>query len=569
MAVASGRSLSAQMPCQQSLGPIPVASDQRLPAKIVDEGPVSAAPNSGAGYVSVDVRGNFGGEAVVSVPEQVGGPPTDCASLPPLIAAPVSRPARAHWLHQYSRRLVGIDLVAVITAVGLAHWLRFGGLPGTGSVHSNLDYTTVSLAIAAAWLMMLSIYHARSRRIIGAGVEEYRRVWMATLSTFGAVAVVSMLFKLDVARGYLMIALPIGVVATLCGRRVARRMVAADRRKHGSCMTRVLVVGNDHAVKDLTQSLARDAASGYQVVGACVPGGYSKDSIEVPDVGLIRTHGDETQVAEAVAATGCDTVALTATERLGPRGIRALSWELEKLNVDLMVAPQVVDVAGPRLTMRPVAGLPLIHVEKPQYNGAKRFEKRAFDVVFSGLVLLFSLPLTVALAIAVKASSAGPVFYLSERIGLDSKPFQMIKFRTMVQDADRQIDRLVSLNEINGGVLFKIRRDPRVTPIGRVLRRYSLDEIPQFLNVLKGDMSVVGPRPPLAREVVTYDDEVKRRLLVRPGITGLWQVSGRSDLSWQDSVRLDLFYVENFSMVADFVIVVKTARAMLSGSGAY
>jgi exopolysaccharide biosynthesis polyprenyl glycosylphosphotransferase len=219
--------------------------------------------------------------------------------------------------------------------------------------------------------------------------------------------------------------------------------------------------------------------------------------------------------------------------------------------------------------MRPVAGLPLIHVEKPQYNGAKRFQKRAFDVVFSGLVLVFSLPVTVAVAIAVKVSSAGPVFYRSERIGLDGKPFQMIKFRTMVNDADRQIDQLVSLNEISGGVLFKIRGDPRVTPIGRVLRRYSLDEIPQFLNVLKGDMSVVGPRPPLAREVITYDDEVKRRLLVRPGISGLWQVSGRSDLSWQDSVRLDLFYVENWSMMADFVIVVKTARAVLSGSGAY
>lgn len=505
----------------------------------------------------------------MSIQEQVDGSPANRESVVPSFAAPVPRGARAHWLHQYSRGLVGIDVAAVITAVGLAHWLRFGGLPGTRSIHPNLDYTTVSLAIAAGWLLMLSIYHTRSRRIIGAGVEEYRRVGTATVSTFGAVAIVSMLFKLDIARGYLMIALPIGVVATLAGRRLARRLVATNRRRHGSCMTRVLVVGNEHAVKDLTQSLARDAASGYHVVGACVPGGYSKDSIEVPDVGLIPTHGDETQVAAALAATGCDAVALTATERLGPRGIRALSWELEKLNVDLMVAPQLVDVAGPRLMMRPVAGLPLIHVEKPQYNGAKRFQKRAFDVVFSGLVLVFSLPVTVAVAIAVKVSSAGPVFYRSERIGLDGKPFQMIKFRTMVNDADRQIDQLVSLNEISGGVLFKIRGDPRVTPIGRVLRRYSLDEIPQFLNVLKGDMSVVGPRPPLAREVITYDDEVKRRLLVRPGISGLWQVSGRSDLSWQDSVRLDLFYVENWSMMADFVIVVKTARAMLSGSGAY
>jgi exopolysaccharide biosynthesis polyprenyl glycosylphosphotransferase len=505
----------------------------------------------------------------VSIQEQVGGSLANRESVVPSFAEPVPRGARALWLQEYSRWLVGIDFVAVITAVGLAHWLRFGGLPGTRSSHPNLDYTTVSLVIAAGWLLMLSIYHTRSRRVIGAGVEEYRRVWTATLSTFGAVAIFSMLFKLEIARGYLMIALPIGVVATLCGRRLARGLVTANRRRHGSCMTRVLVVGNEHAVKDLTQSLARDAASGYHVVGACVPGGCSKDSIEVPDVGPIPTHGDETQVAAALAATGCDVVALTATERLGPRGIRALSWELEKLNVDLMVAPQVVDVAGPRLMMRPVAGLPLIHVEKPQYNGAKRFQKRAFDVAFSVLALLFTLPVTIAVAAAVKACSKGPVFYLSERIGLDGKAFQMIKFRTMVQDADRQIDELVSLNDVSGGVLFKIRRDPRVTPVGRVLRRYSLDEIPQFLNVLKGDMSVVGPRPPLAREVVTYDCEMKRRLLVRPGISGLWQVSGRSDLSWEDSVRLDLFYVENWSMMADFVIVVKTALAVLRGFGAY
>lgn len=219
--------------------------------------------------------------------------------------------------------------------------------------------------------------------------------------------------------------------------------------------------------------------------------------------------------------------------------------------------------------MRPVAGLPLIHVEKPQYNGAKRFQKRAFDVAFSGAVLIAVLPVLLVVGIAVKLTSRGPVFYMSERIGLDGRPFQMIKFRTMVDGADRMVGALADQNEIDGGVLFKMRSDPRVTPLGKLLRKYSVDEIPQFINVLKRDMSVVGPRPPLAREVGTYDDYVKRRLLVRPGITGLWQVSGRSDLSWEDSVRLDLFYVENWSMMADVVIVAKTVRAVIVNSGAY
>ncbi len=179
------------------------------------------------------------------------------------------------------------------------------------------------------------------------------------------------------------------------------------------------------------------------------------------------------------------------------------------------------------------------------------------------------MPAFTVIALAIKLSSKGPVLYRQERIGLDGQPFDMLKFRTMVDGADSMLGQLADLNESDGGVLFKIRNDPRVTPLGRVLRKYSLDEFPQFINVLKRDMSVVGPRPPLAGEVHTYDDQARRRLLVRPGITGLWQVSGRSDLSWEDAVRLDLLYVENWSMMADVLITVKTARAVFGHRGAY
>jgi exopolysaccharide biosynthesis polyprenyl glycosylphosphotransferase len=234
-----------------------------------------------------------------------------------------------------------------------------------------------------------------------------------------------------------------------------------------------------------------------------------------------------------------------------------------------VVSPGVVDVAGPRLTIQPVSGLPLIHVEKPQYSGTKRVQKRAFDLGVSMIVLLGALPVMIATAIAIKLTSRGPVFYRSERIGLDGKPFQMVKFRTMVDGADGQLEGLAALNESVGGVLFKIRRDPRITTVGRFLRRYSIDELPQFFNVLRRDMSVVGPRPPLRQEVDTYDDQVRRRLLVLPGITGLWQVSGRSDLSWEDSVRLDLSYVENWSITNDVLIAAKTVRTVFGGAGAY
>jgi exopolysaccharide biosynthesis polyprenyl glycosylphosphotransferase len=473
------------------------------------------------------------------------------------------------WQRGYARRLIAFDAVGVVLAVGLAHWLRFGELPGAVGVYHLADYTVVSIGIAAAWFLVLWINHSRSPRIIGAGAEEYRRVWLATLTVFGGVAIVSMLFKLELARGYLMIALPVGITLLVSLRWFARQLVVRSRLKHGHCITRVLVVGNVAAVRDLTQSLAREAHSEYEVVGACIPDSGSFTKIDVPGVGPIPTFGDELNVVGAVTATNSHAVAVTATERLDGRGIRDLSWELEKLDIDLLVAPGVVDVAGPRLQMRPVAGLPLIHVEKPQYHGAKRFEKRLFDILFSGAVLFFGLPILLAVSIAVKLTSKGPVFYRSERIGLDGTAFEMIKFRTMVDGADAMVSTLSALNESEGGVLFKIKSDPRVTPVGKFLRKYSIDELPQFINVLKRDMSVVGPRPPLATEVKTYDDYARRRLLVRPGITGLWQVSGRSDLSWEDSVRLDLFYVENWSMISDLLIAIKTVKAMFRHSGAY
>ncbi|MFM8858251.1 MAG: sugar transferase [Actinomycetota bacterium] len=476
-------------------------------------------------------------------------------------ATAISEPHRS-WQHDYVRWLTAADLVAVVGAVGLAYWLRFG-------TWSQTAYVVVSVVIAIAWLAALSINHSRSERVIGSGAEEYRRVWLGTISVFGGVAIVSMLFKLEIARGYLMIAMPTGIALLMCARWVARRLIIRARENHGHCITRVLVVGNAPAVRDLTTALARESRCGYEVVGACIPGQANVDVINVHGVGPVPIFGDESNVVGAVTATNSQAVAITATEHLDGRRIRDLSWELEKFKIDLLVAPGVVDVAGPRLHMSPVAGLPLIHVEKPQYHGAKRFQKRLFDVTFSSLVLFVGLPLLLIIAVAVKMTSKGPMFYRQERIGLDGEAFEMIKFRTMVDGADAFLDELAELNDSEGGVLFKIREDPRVTKIGRILRKHSLDEIPQFINVLKRDMSVVGPRPPLASEVKTYDDYAKRRLLVRPGITGLWQVSGRSDLSWEDSVRLDLYYVENWSMMADLLIALKTAKVMLNRTGAY
>jgi exopolysaccharide biosynthesis polyprenyl glycosylphosphotransferase len=474
---------------------------------------------------------------------------------------------RAAWQRRYVRWLRRSDTAVIVVAVFLAQRLRFGE-HGDKLIYWNINYTLVSIALVVAWLSAMAIANTRSPQIIGAGAEEYRRVWTATLSVFGAAAIASMVFTLQIARGYMAIALPVGLGCLLLGRSVARKMVKRQRAR-GEFLTSVLVAGAAGTVGPVIQSLARNAADGYNVVGVCILGQAVQPSLQVPGVGEVPVLGDAEDIFGAVKAAKADTVALTATEHLGPHGLGDLSWKLEELDVDLIVSPGVIDIAAPRVSMRPVSGLPLIHLEKPKYRGAKRFEKRAFDFCFSLLVLVCAAPLLIISAFAIKLSGRGPVFYVSERIGLDGKPFQMLKLRTMVADADQLLDELLNLNQSEGGVLFKVHRDPRVTPVGRILRRYSLDELPQFINVLRGQMSVVGPRPPLAREISSYDDRVRRRLLVLPGITGLWQVSGRSDLSWEDSVRLDLSYVENWSMIGDLLIVVKTLKAVLRGSGAY
>jgi exopolysaccharide biosynthesis polyprenyl glycosylphosphotransferase len=488
---------------------------------------------------------------------------------------PAKRAASQHspdyWRDSYGRWLLVLDSTAVLLAVGLAHLLRFGELPGARPVSGRLPYLEISSALAVVWLLALVAYRSRSPQVIGSGTEEYRRVWSATFAVFGGMAIVSMLFKLHIARGYLIIALPLGLAFLSLVRWLARRYVVHGRVTRGSFVTRMVAVGSAPAIRELAGSLARHQGSGLKVVGACVADEFEGTEITAPELDLpIPVIGDETTVIGAVTRSGSQAVAVTATERLTGQRIRDLSWDLEKLNVELLVAPSVVDVAGPRLHMRPVAGLPLIYLDKPQYHGAKRFQKRLFDVVFSLTALICGLPLLLLVALAVKLTSRGPIFYRQERIGLNGEPFQMLKFRTMVDGADRMTEGLTGLGlESSPRDQYKFADDPRVTPVGRLLRKYSLDELPQFINVVKREMSIVGPRPQVAREVKSYDDHARRRLLVRPGITGLWQISGRSDLSWEDSVRLDLFYVENWSMVSDLLIALKTAKVVFSHSGAY
>jgi exopolysaccharide biosynthesis polyprenyl glycosylphosphotransferase len=474
--------------------------------------------------------------------------------------------ARARWERRYTLNLRITDTVVVIGAVLVAQYVRFGSTPAENGLFSY--ETAYSVALIVIWLSALAGFRARSPKYLGAGIEEYRRVVAASFWTFGAVAICELLMKLEISRGYLAVALPVGITGLILSRWEWRKHVVGQRAK-GAYRTAVLAIGDRSGVTDLATELTDDPNSGYRVVGIAIPGyGLPRGEHLTINGRQIPIVGGESHVFQAIRSCGVDTVAIAGTEHFGVKGIRRLIWELEPMDVELMVSPGVMDVARSRLAMRPIAGLPLLCIDKPQYQGAKRLQKRAFDFCFALAALTLVSPLLAATALAIKLTSKGPVFYSSERIGIDGKAFAMLKFRTMVEDADKDVQNLLSVNE-SDGLLFKIKNDPRITPVGRMLRRFSIDELPQFINVLRQEMSVVGPRPPLRREVERYDDDVQRRLLVKPGVTGLWQVSGRSDLPWEKAVRLDLSYVDNCSMVGDVLIVAKTLQAVLRRTGAY
>jgi exopolysaccharide biosynthesis polyprenyl glycosylphosphotransferase len=331
------------------------------------------------------------------------------------------------------------------------------------------------------------------------------------------------------------------------------------------------VVGDASAIADFTAMVRRDQYAGLRVVGACVPAEIAVDphTIAVLDDLDVPLLGDVDSVLAAVRRSEANTVAVVSSGAVGSDKLRWISWQLEGSATDLLVSPGLTEVAGPRLHVRPVAGLPLLHVEEPEFSGFRRVLKGAFDRVMAGSALVFLAPVFAALTIAIRLDSKGPALFRQVRVGRDGSTFTMLKFRSMYADAEERLATLLSKSDHGDGVLFKMRDDPRVTRIGRLLRKFSLDELPQLINVLNGTMSLVGPRPPLPREVARYEDHVHRRLLVKPGVTGLWQVSGRSNLSWEESVRLDLRYVENWSLTEDLLILWKTLRAVTAGSGAY
>ena len=460
------------------------------------------------------------------------------------------------WTRDYLREVALADLGCAVVGVFMAAQVRFG---------SNVTpaYLGLSLALPVLWIAALWLAGAYDVRFIGTGSDEYRKVLNAGVSLTAAVAIFSYTVNLQLSRAYVVIALPTIAVFDLFARFGMRKRLHA-RRMHGKCLHNVVAVGHELAVAALITELGRDKYHGLTLVGACVvrPG-------ECDEVVGVPVYGGLDDITAAVKAFDADTVAVTTCPEMDGIRLRSLAWELEKTGTDLCVSPALLDVAGPRTTIRPTAGLTLLHVDHPQLAGFRLLLKGLFDRCAAAAALIMLAPVMATLAAMIYLHDRGPALFTQTRVGKDGHSFRMYKFRTMVVDAEKRRAELLASNDSEGGVLFKLRKDPRVTAVGAHLRRLSLDELPQLFNVFLGHMSLVGPRPALPDEAEKYAEHVRRRLVVKPGLTGLWQVKGRSDLSWEEAVRLDLRYVENWSFALDLQILWKTISVLLHGSGAY
>lgn len=461
------------------------------------------------------------------------------------------------WMSVYQRAALGADWISGLLAGGVALVIRFGGV-----AQAPAEYLIFTVCLPVLWCVSVGLAHGYDGRFMGLGPDEFRRILNVGACITASVAVGSYLTRTEIARGYVVVALPCATAFDLVARFALRKRLHR-RRRRGECMRRTVVVGHAAAVANLITELRREVHHGLSVVGACLAEGPAVT--EIMGVPVCRGVG---RVSRAVADLTADAVAVVACHELDGFQLRELAWELEKTGTDLFVAPALLDVAGPRTTIRPVAGLPLLHVDHPELAGGRRIVKSIFDRAGAAAALLLLGPLLAGIALAIRLDDGGPAIFRQTRIGKGERPFVLCKFRTMVMDAEERKAALAAQNGADGP-LFKIRRDPRITRVGAWLRRWSLDELPQLWNVFAGDMSLVGPRPPLPDEAAQYGHHMRRRLAVKPGITGLWQVSGRADLPWDEAVRLDVRYVENWSLMLDLQILWKTVGAVARGSGAY
>lgn len=471
--------------------------------------------------------------------------------------------ARSRALSYLPTVAFGVDLAVISASTVVASLVRdrWAFFAADAAV---LDTVAVAgPAIVALWMVSILVSGGYATNLFEMGTDEFRRVATASLGAAALVGVGCFVLDYPLSRGFFLVAFALGAFGLLVGRLALRHLVHKARAM-GALQHNVIIVGSPAGIDEVASVIMRERRLGYQVLGCLTPGRGDAPETEAG----IPVLGSSDAVAEMVEASGADIVFFAHGGLTSSTEMRRIAYDLAQQDVHVVVAPSISGVSGDRVRVRPVGGLPLIHLDPPRATDASRWGKRLLDMIGSFSLLLLILPVLVLAAARIKLHDGGPVLFRQVRVGRDGREFPVLKFRTMVVDAEERLAALHAETGYDGG-LFKMAEDPRITTPGRWLRRFSVDELPQLLNILRGDMSLVGPRPPLPQEVAQYEGDTSRRLHVRPGLTGLWQVSGRSNLSFDEAIRLDLYYVDNWSMFQDFSILTKTVGAVLRSDGAY
>lgn len=470
------------------------------------------------------------------------------------------------WETRLLRHAIVADVVAFVAAGLLAALVMAGHVNETLTMFGHhVSYLVVAAAGLPAWIGVLALNNAYDRSILGSSPAEYSNVMRTVFVLFTLVCAAAFMGGMSISRGLFAVFFPTLLLFSLLARLIVRKRLH-HRRGRGRDLRRLVLVSRAPAIGNVTDHFARSPHVGYQVVGAYLHGLHNY--IVEPDTSGVPVLGEPDDLIRDIGDLSIDAVALSGGELFEDESLRSLAWKLHDTGIQLLMAPDLAEIAGPRIVSRPAAGLPLLLVDEPHVTGVAQVFKSVVERVIALVACIVLSPVFLAIAIAIKCSSKGPVLFRQIRVARDGEEFSMLKYRSMVEGAEDLLDDLTEQNE-HDGVLFKIKDDPRITRVGGWLRKFSLDELPQLWNVVRGEMALVGPRPPLPSEVEQYEGTTRRRLMVKPGITGLWQVSGRSDLSWEETVRLDLYYVENWSPLLDAIIVAKTVKAVLAGNGAY
>ena len=470
-----------------------------------------------------------------------------------------TKPRRNRSALRIALRVIA-DALAVTSALLIASIIDFEILPNAPA--AGVNYTLITFLAAPVWISLFYLYGLYEPRQVLGPVNEFKQVFHGVVAGTVVIFMGAALLKVDIARGWVLLAMVSGLVVVGGERLVVRKTLHFMRRRGGDA-TRTIVLGANHEGRTVAKTLEREAWLGYKVIGFVdddLPVGH-----ELPDGHQVI--GSTAQVKDLIEQRDANLV-LVAASAFDASQLNRMFWELQDANIDLQITSGTIDLLASRMIVQSVAGVPLLYVRRTGMDRVQQTMKRSLDVFGSAIGLLLLSPFLIAIAVWIKRDSEGGAFFKQVRVGRDGENFVCWKYRTMVQDAEAKRAELEHLSE-GPGLLFKLKEDPRITPAGKVLRRYSLDELPQLWNVLKGEMSLVGPRPALPSEVEQYDDWLRNRLKVKPGMTGLWQVSGRTETSFADYVRYDLFYIQNWSLSLDLWILWRTLRAVTTAEGAH